>query len=129
MKKYAPELNKVDVQDKVILYEVLGFILAIVICWLTELIDPPFSFAQVIIETVSISLLGYLVISNTTNIIRRIKYLEGFYVVCAECKQVRIKEKWCPIEELVVHKSDIRISHSICPPCAQKLYGDLYDKS
>jgi hypothetical protein len=129
MKSFAPELTKVYVKETVVLFEVLGFFAAILICWLTELIDPPFSFAQVIIETVSISLLGYLVISNTTNIIRRIKYLEGFYVVCAECKQVRIKEKWRPIEELVVHKSDIRISHSICPPCARKLYGDLDDES
>ncbi len=129
MKSFAPELSKNYVTNKVILFEELGFFAAIVICWLTELIDPPFSFMQVIIETVSITLLGCLVISTTLNLIKRIKYLEGFVVICSECKQVRIKEKWHPIEELVVPKSDIRISHSICPPCAQKLYGEFYEES
>jgi hypothetical protein len=129
MMSSTPELTKIHVTNKVILFEELGFFAAIVICWLTELIDPPFSFTQVIIETVSITLLGYLIISTTSDLIKRIKYLEGFVVICSECKQVRIKEKWRPIEELVVSKSDIRISHSICPPCARKLYGDLYEES
>lgn len=124
MKSLAPELSKIYVTNKVILFEELGFLAAIVICWLTELIDPPFSFTQVIIETFSITLLGYLIISATSDLIKRIKYLEGFVVICSECKQVKIKEKWRPFEELVVYKSDIRMSHSICPPCAQKLYEE-----
>jgi hypothetical protein len=128
MKGFGSELSKIHVSNKVIVFEELGFLASIVICWLTELIDPPFSFTQVILETFSISLLGYWIISTTSNLIKRVKYLEGFVVICAECKQVRLKEKWRPIEELVVPQSDIRFSHSLCPPCTTKLYAEFHEK-
>jgi hypothetical protein len=129
MKSLVPDLSKNYVTNKVLFLEQTGFLVAIVICWLTEFLDPPFSFTQVIIETAGIAMLGYLIISTTSNLIKRIKQLEGFAVICAECKQVRIKDQWRPIEELVVPKTDVQFSHSICPVCSKKLYAEFLVES
>lgn len=124
----ATELSKTHVQRKVIFWEVAGYLIIILTCWLTELFDPPFSFQQVIIETVSIILFGCLTIHLTGKLIRRMKYLEGYLVICASCKHVRVDDVWVSIEHILSSRSDLRLSHSICPECAGKLYGDYLKK-
>ena len=118
------ELSKSNVQRKVLIQEVAGFLIIILTCWLTELFDPPFSFQQVIIETVLIILFGSITINLTWRLIRRIKYLEGFLSICASCKQVRVDDAWVSIEHIISSGSDLLLSHGICPECTERLYGD-----
>ena len=122
------ELSRIQVQKRIIIGEVAGFLIIILTCWLTELFDPPFSFQQVIIETVAIMLFGCLTINLTWKLIRRMKYLEGYLVICASCKHVRIDDVWVSIEHILSSRSDLRFSHSICPECAGRLYGDYLRK-
>jgi hypothetical protein len=107
----------------------VGFLLAIFICWITELFDPPFSLQQVVIETVFITAFGCATVFLTWNLIKRIKYLEGFLVICASCKQVRVGDKWIRIEGILANHSDLQLSHGVCPECAEKLYGKFLKKS
>jgi len=122
------ELSKTHVQRKVIIWEVAGFLIIILTCWVTELFDPPFSFQQVIIETVFILLFGCFIINLTWKLIRRMKYLEGYLVICASCKHVRVDDVWVSIEHILSSRSDLLLSHSICPECVGKLYGDYLRK-
>jgi hypothetical protein len=55
-----------------------------------------------------------------------IKTLSGLLPICASCKKIRDdKGYWNQIELYIRDHSEAEFSHSICPPCAEKLYGFL----
>ncbi len=55
-----------------------------------------------------------------------IKTLKGLLPICANCKQIRDdKGYWNQIEAYIRDHSDAKFTHSICPACAEKLYGNL----
>jgi hypothetical protein len=56
----------------------------------------------------------------------RIRLLEGFLPICANCKKIRKEEKWEEMEKYITEHSLVQFSHSICPECAAELYPELY---
>lgn len=58
MKVFQARSSKIYLQKSIFVFIGLGFLSAILICWLTEYLDPPFSYLQVIIESMGIILLG-----------------------------------------------------------------------
>jgi len=55
-----------------------------------------------------------------------IKTMSGLLPICASCKKIRDdKGYWNQIESYIREHSEAKFSHSICPPCAEKLYGFL----
>jgi hypothetical protein len=55
-----------------------------------------------------------------------IKTLEGLLPMCANCKSIRDDEGyWQQVEVYIRDHSEAKLSHSICPDCATKLYPDL----
>jgi len=59
-------------------------------------------------------------------LLRRIKILEGFLPVCANCKKIRVENNWKQMEEYITEPSLAKFSHSICPDCCKELYPDLF---
>jgi hypothetical protein len=59
-------------------------------------------------------------------LIRRIKILEGFLPICANCKKIRTGEQWQQIESYISERSPVQFSHSLCPECREKLYPELF---
>jgi hypothetical protein len=60
---------------------------------------------------------------------KRIRVLEGFIPICANCKKIRkAEDQWEQMERYITQHSLAQFSHSICPDCAEKLYPDLYKK-
>ncbi|MCL5271053.1 MAG: hypothetical protein M1457_11025 [bacterium] len=114
---------KSKVQMGVAILESIGFAAAIAACWLTELFDPPFSLSQLFIETGVIAIVGVFTVRWSWHAIKQIRYLEGFLVICAACKSVKVDDRWVGIEAMLRNEPDLRFSHSICPACAKKLYG------
>jgi PAS domain S-box-containing protein len=58
--------------------------------------------------------------------IDNIKTLKGLLPICANCKKIRDdKGYWNQIEAFIRDHSEAEFSHSICPPCSEKLYGYL----
>jgi PAS domain S-box-containing protein len=58
-----------------------------------------------------------------------IKELRGILPICSSCKKIRDDQGyWTQIESYIGKHSDAQFSHGICPDCAKKLYGDLYDE-
>ncbi len=47
--------------------------------------------------------------------------------VCAWCNQAEVDGMLVPVEKLSLEK-DVELSHSICPPCRQKLMDDAVAK-
>ncbi|MDD3044414.1 MAG: hypothetical protein PHF33_02995 [Candidatus Delongbacteria bacterium] len=60
---------------------------------------------------------------------KRIRLLEGFISICANCKKVKTtKNQWQQIEHYISDHSLAKFSHSLCPECAAELYPGLYKK-
>ena len=58
--------------------------------------------------------------------LNEIKTLSGLLPICASCKKIRDdKGYWNQIELYIRDRSEAEFSHSICPSCAEKLYGHL----
>ena len=61
------------------------------------------------------------------NLYKRIRLLEGFLPICANCKKIRnTEDQWEQIEKYITKHSLAQFSHGICPDCARQLYPDLY---
>jgi hypothetical protein len=59
--------------------------------------------------------------------LKEVNALRGLLPICSSCKKIRDdKGYWNQIESYIGEHSDAQFSHSICPDCAKKLYGDLY---
>jgi len=128
LKGSQAELSKIYVQKGILVFEGLGFLLALLTCWVTECFDPPFSYTQVIIESIIIGVLGWVTLYLTWRLIQRIKYLEGFLVICSSCKSVRIDDRWVGIEHALTDNANVQLSHGLCPQCAETLYGKFLKK-
>lgn len=54
-----------------------------------------------------------------------IKTLQGILPICTSCKKIRDdKGYWNQIEGYIQTYSDAKFSHSLCPECSDKLYGN-----
>lgn len=57
--------------------------------------------------------------------IAQIKILSGMLPICSSCKKIRDDNGyWNQIESYIQEHSEVDFSHSICPECAGKYYGD-----
>lgn len=53
------------------------------------------------------------------------KILRGLLPICARCKDIRNDQgTWSQIEAYLQEHSALLFSHSLCPKCVDKLYGD-----
>ena len=65
------------------------------------------------------------------------KVLSGFLPICARCKKIRLGDSeperdssWHQIESYLTQRTDLELTHSICPACESALYGQhLEDRS
>ena len=57
----------------------------------------------------------------------KVKHLESFLSVCANCRKTRNEEgKWLSLEQYMEAHENKKISHGICPDCREALYGDYF---
>jgi hypothetical protein len=58
--------------------------------------------------------------------LKEVSVLRGFLPICSSCKKIRDDQGyWNQLESYIQAHSDTQFSHSMCPDCAKKLYGDL----
>jgi hypothetical protein len=59
----------------------------------------------------------------------RVRTLSGLLPICSSCKNIRDDQGyWTQMEAYISEHSEAEFSHSMCPPCAQRLYPDVYAK-
>lgn len=132
------DMNFATVRRHVILLEILAFEMVILAIWMNEYWDLPhmlyglpeskFYWQASLIETIWVLLVMGFVIVITLVFFKQIRYLEGFLPVCSFCKMIRLDDgTWVPIEQYLHERSDVRMTHSLCPACAKKHYD--YDSS
>ncbi len=87
------------------------------------------SFTMLIAGNIMITL-GLLIIQNRRVTIelqksnKEVNNLEQFIPICANCKKIRDdKGYWDQVERYISSRTSSQFSHSICPECAEKLYG------
>jgi len=57
--------------------------------------------------------------------LNEVQILSGLLPICAKCKKIRDdKGYWNQLEGYIQKHSDAEFSHSICPDCAEALYGN-----
>ena len=112
---------------RIVLYQNLGFLGILAICYLDELLklpalifsDDPFAFVyrQSTLEILLVLAIWFLVSSSTRRILDRISYLEKFMRVCAWCRRINFKGEWMPLEEFMRQSFDTPTTHGICKDC------------
>ena len=95
--------------------------------------DAPTSYSQrlgeIVIELSMFIIVMAIQIALFTVLYKRIRILEGFIPICANCKKIRNEEnQWDRMEKYIEQHSLSEFSHSICPDCARELYPHLYPK-
>jgi two-component system cell cycle response regulator len=56
-----------------------------------------------------------------------LRVLEGMLPICSFCKRIRSGESWEPLERFIGSHSEATFSHTFCPECGSRFYGDLVD--
>ena len=93
--------------------------------------DAPTSYSQrvgeIIIELSIFFVVMAIQIRLFMKLYNRIRILEGFLPICANCKKIRnAEDQWEEMEKYITQHSLAQFSHSICPSCARQLYPDLF---
>lgn len=87
--------------------------------------------ANAAVRIVVLAVIAYLVsrvARQAKELARRVRVLEGLLPICAHCKRIRDGEQnWRHLESYITEHSEAHFSHSICPECTQKYYGNLFD--
>ena len=95
--------------------------------------DAPTLYSQRMGE-ISIELIIFFIITAAQVLLlrklyKRIRMLEGFLLICANCKKIKNREEqWEQMEKYIMEHSQAQFSHGICPECTEKLYPDFYNK-
>ncbi len=56
----------------------------------------------------------------------QVKQLSGLLPICCYCKRIRSDDDyWEQVESYISAHTDVRFSHGICPPCAEKVMAEI----
>jgi PAS domain S-box-containing protein len=62
-------------------------------------------------------------LAEKEQLLQEVKLLRGLLPICSACKRIRDSEgKWWPLDAYVEKRGQAKLSHSICPDCAEVLY-------
>jgi len=121
-------------KKKILVYEAMGFCILIFFIWIDEIADIPYllfkaqktpvNFAESITESVIVLILATITILVTRNLLRRIKYLEGFIRMCSMCNKVYDKNRaqWVELKDYLNRNYELEFTHGFCPECMKKIH-------
>jgi hypothetical protein len=112
---------------RIVLYQNLGFLGIMVICYLDELFKLPsllfsshpfaFVYRRTTLEILLVLAVWLLVSSSTRRLLKRVRQLEEFMRVCSWCRRIDHKGEWMPLEKFMQQGFDTPTTHGICPEC------------
>ena len=115
---------------RIIIYQNLGFLCIIALCYLNDLIklpslifsDHPFVILhrRTTLEMLLVLAVWFVVTASTRRILDRIRYLEEFMRVCAWCRRINYHGEWMRLEEFMRQGFDTPTTHGICTECFSK---------
>ncbi|MDD5141570.1 MAG: hypothetical protein PHY43_15075 [Verrucomicrobiales bacterium] len=115
---------------RIVLYQNLGFLGIIALCFLDDLIklpslifsDHPFAFMyrRTTLEMLLVLAVWFVVSASTRRILEHVRYLEKFLRVCSWCRRINYQGEWMRLEEFMQQGFDTPTSHGICSECLQQ---------
>lgn len=112
---------------RIIIYQNLGFLGIIALCYLDDLIKLPtlifsghpfiFLHRRTTLEMLLVLGVWFVVTASTRRILERIRYLEEFMRVCAWCRRINYHGEWMRLEEFMQQGFDTPTTHGICTEC------------
>jgi hypothetical protein len=115
---------------KIVMYQNLGFLTVIILCYLDELLklptllfsDHPFTFVhrRPTLEMLLFLAVWMLVSGSTQRLLKRVQHLEDFMRVCAWCRRIDYKGEWMRMEDFMQQGFDTPTTHGICPECLER---------
>jgi hypothetical protein len=112
---------------KIVLYQNLGFLGIIVLCFLDDLIKLPwlvfsdhpfaFMFRRTTLEMLLVLAVWFVVSASTRRILEHVRYLEKFLRVCSWCRRINYQGEWMRLEEFMQQGFDTPTTHGICTEC------------
>lgn len=65
-------------------------------------------------------------LAEKEKLLKENKVLRGLLPICANCNKIRDEHgRWHVLEDFIEAHSEAKFTHTICPPCTEKLYPDL----
>jgi hypothetical protein len=123
-------INKSSQLSRIVLYQNLGFLSIMVICYLNELLklpqlifsNHPFAFVhqRSTLEILLVLAVWFIVSNSTRRVMERVKYLEQFMRVCSWCRQINYNNEWMPLEKFMQMGFDTPTTHGICSDCLRR---------
>jgi hypothetical protein len=135
MKPPQPPKRKVE---PILLVEAVGFLAVIAACWGAAFFDlphyffgeaPGFDWGRAVLRTAVIVPVWGWVHFSTRHLLKRLRYLEEFLLVCAWCRKVGNEGEWKTMEEYFGSKYGEHTSHGICPECLEKFVAQEEQKN
>jgi hypothetical protein len=115
---------------KIVLYQNLGFLAIIVLCYLDELLQLPslifaghpfdILYRRSMLEMLLFLAVWLLVSGSTRRLLKRVRHLEAFMRLCAWCRRIEYQGKWMRLEDFMKQGFDTSTTHGICPECLQR---------
>ena len=115
---------------RIIIYQNVGFLAVIVLCFLDELLqlpslifsDHPFTFLyrRPTLEMLLFLAVWLLVSNSTRRLLKQVRQLENFLRVCSWCRRIDYKGEWMPLEDFMEQGFDTPTTHGICPECLRR---------
>jgi hypothetical protein len=115
---------------RIVLYQNLGFLATIAICYLDELLKLPsliFSghpfvvlHRRATLEMLLFLAIWLLVSSSTRHLLKRIQDLERFLRVCSWCRRINYKGEWMQLEDFMEQSFETPTTHGICRECLHR---------
>lgn len=119
-----------EARPRIFLYQSVGFLAIIALSWLDEVLglstlifgNHPYLPELHVSTLVMLFTLGVwlLVARATRRALERLRYLEGFMIVCAWCRRIEYHGRWMPLEEFLQQGFDTPTSHGICRECLDR---------
>jgi len=111
---------------KVAFWQLLSFVMLILIIWVDEVLDlsnlwfgirpehPHFYKGCVL--TIGVFIIAIITVGNTY--LQQKKIIKGLIIICSRCRKMRVDENvWQHLDQYVADHSMSKISHGLCPQC------------
>ena len=129
--KLEAEPPRVIIQwQKALMWHSLGFLTIVLLTWCEELFyfmhqmlgraPQEANFREAAIKTLVIVLVWASSALGIYRLVARLSYLEKFLQVCAWCRKIHRDGQWVTLEAHFASQTGNKVSHGICPECANK---------
>jgi hypothetical protein len=112
---------------RLIRLEAAGFALLIALMALDEYLDlpqrlfgelpTPLRHPEFLMESAAVCLIAVIVLGLTWLAHRRLRQIDSLLVMCAWCRQVRVDNRWMPLETFLKEQNAITTTRGLCPDC------------